>query len=85
MTYTVQVLPVAVRAIRKLPPEAKRRVEAVIGLLAEDPRPPAAKKLTARAEWRVRSGDYRVVYRIEDRVLTVVIVHAGHRRDVHER
>ncbi|WP_226531159.1 type II toxin-antitoxin system RelE family toxin [Microbacterium paraoxydans] len=85
MTYTVQVLPVAVRAIRKLPPEAKRRVEAVIELLAEDPRPPAAKRLTARPEWRVRSGDYRVLYRIEDRVLTVVVVHAGHRRDIYSR
>ncbi|WP_047523510.1 type II toxin-antitoxin system RelE family toxin [Microbacterium sp. ZOR0019] len=85
MTYSVQILPVAVRTIRKLPPEAKRRVEAVIELLAEDPRPPAAKKLSARPEWRVRSGDYRVLYRIEDRMLTVVIVHAGHRRDVHER
>ncbi|MFS6529442.1 type II toxin-antitoxin system RelE/ParE family toxin [Microbacterium aurugineum] len=53
--------------------------------MAEDPRPPAAKKLTARAEWRVRSGDYRVVYRIEDRVLTVVVVHAGPRRDVYSR
>lgn len=85
MTYTVQVLPVAVRAIRKLLHEAKRRVEAVIELLADDPRPPAARKLTARPEWRVRSGDYRVLYRIEDRVLTVVVVHAGHRRDVHSR
>ncbi|MGS0562560.1 type II toxin-antitoxin system RelE family toxin [Microbacterium aurugineum] len=85
MTYSVQILPVAVRTIRKLPPEAKRRVEAVIELLAEDPRPPAAKKLSARQEWCVRSGDYRVLYRIEDRMLTVVVVHAGHRRDVHER
>lgn len=85
MTDTVQVLPVAVRTIRKLPPEAKRRVEAVIELLAEDPRPPAAKKLTARPEWRVRSGDCRVLYRIEDRVLTVVVVHTGHRRNVDER
>lgn len=83
MTYDIQVLPVAARALRKLPPEAKRRIEAVIELLAEDPRPPAAKKLTARPEWRVRTGDYRVLYRIEDQVLTVVVVHAGHRRDVY--
>ena len=83
MTYTVQILPVAVRTIRKLPPEAKRRIEAVIELLADDPRPRAAKKLTARPEWRVRTGDYRVLYRIEDSVLTVVVVHAGHRRDVY--
>lgn len=85
MTYSIQVLPVAARAIRKLPPEAKRRIEAAIELLAEEPRPPAAKKLTARPEWRVRTGDYRVLYRIEDQVLTVVVVHAGHRREVYRQ
>jgi mRNA interferase RelE/StbE len=83
MTYAVQVLPVATRAIRKLPPEAKRRVQAIIELLAEDARPPSAKKLTARPEWRVRSGDYRVLYRIEDEVLTIIIVDAGHRREIY--
>lgn len=85
MTYGILVLPVAQRAIRKLPPEAKRRVQAVIELLAEEPRPPAAKKLTARPEWRVRTGDYRVLYRIEDDVLTVVVVAAGHRREIYDR
>lgn len=85
MAYEIQVLPAAVRAIRKLPPDAKRRVQAVIELLAGDPRPPAAKKLTARPEWRVRTGDYRVLYRIEEDVLTVVVVHAGHRREVYDR
>jgi len=54
----------------------------MIELLEDDPRPPAAKKLTARPEWRVRSGDYRLLYRIEDAVLTVIIVDAGHRREV---
>ena len=83
MSYGIQLLPVAVRAIRKLPPEGKRRVQAVIEILADDPRPPAARKLTGRPEWRVRSGDYRVLYRIEDAVLTVVIVDAGHRREIY--
>lgn len=83
VTYAVQILPVAARAIRKLPPEAKRRVQAMIELLEDDPRPPAAKKLTARPEWRVRSGDYRLLYRIEDAVLTVIIVDAGHRREIY--
>lgn len=55
----------------------------MIELLADDARPPAAKKLTARAEWRVRSGDYRVLYRIEDAVLTVIIVDAGRRREIY--
>lgn len=85
MTYQIQVLPIATRAIKKLPPEAKRRVQAVVELLAEDPRPPAAKKLTGRPEWWVRTGDYRVLYRIHDDVLTVVVVHAGHRRDIYEK
>ncbi|MDQ0727790.1 type II toxin-antitoxin system RelE/ParE family toxin [Microbacterium sp. W4I20] len=83
MTHRVQLLPVAAREIRKLPPEAKRRVQAVIELLAEEPRPPAAKKLTGRPEWRVRTGDYRILYRIEDDVLTVVVVGAGHRREIY--
>lgn len=83
MTYTVQILPVAARAIRKLPPEAKRRVQAMIELLAENARPPSATKLTARPEWRVRSGDYRVLYRIDDAVLTIIVVDAGHRREVY--
>ncbi len=85
MTYRIEILPVASREIRKLPPEAKRRVQAVVELLAEDPRPPAAKKLVARPEWRVRTGDYRVIYRIDDDVLTVVVVRAGHRRDIYSR
>ncbi len=85
MTYRIEILPAAVREIRKLPPEAKRRVQAVIELLSENPRPPAATKLTARPEWRVRTGDYRVLYRIEDNILTIVVVRAGHRRDVYER
>ncbi|WP_418763813.1 type II toxin-antitoxin system RelE family toxin [Marisediminicola antarctica] len=55
----------------------------MIELLEDDPRPPAAKKLTARPEWRVRSGDYRLLYRIEDAVLTVTIVDAGHRREIY--
>ena len=83
MTYRVQILPVATRTIRKRPPEEKRRVQAMIELLADDARPPAATKLTARPEWRVRSGDYRVLYRIEDSVLTVIIVDAGHRREIY--
>lgn len=83
MTYRIEILPVAVRAIRKLPPEAKRRVQAVIELLASEPRPPAAAKLTARPEWRVRAGDYRVLYRIQDETLTVVVVDAGHRREIY--
>ncbi len=85
MTYQIEVLPPALRQLRKLPPEARRRVQAAIELLAETPRPPGAKKLVGRVEWRVRTGDYRVMYRIEDGRLTVVVVAAGHRREIYDK
>jgi mRNA interferase RelE/StbE len=83
MSYRIEVLLAAVRSIRKLPPEAKRRIQAAVELLADDPRPPAAKKLTGRPEWRVRTGDYRILYRIQDEILLVVVVDVGHRREIH--
>ena len=54
----VQILPVAARAIRRRPPEAKRRIEAAIELLADDP---PAGKLTARPEWRILTGNIAFV------------------------
>lgn len=86
MTYTVQVAPAAVRQLRKLDPPARRRVQAAVELLTADPRPMGAKKLAGGAgEWRVRTGDYRVVYEIHDQVLVVLVVAVGHRRDIYNR
>lgn len=51
-----------------------------------DPRPPGAKKLAGGdGEWRVRTGDYRVVYEIHDKTLRVLVVAVGHRRDIYRR
>jgi mRNA interferase RelE/StbE len=77
--------PAAVRALRKLDPPVARRVQAVIALLAEDPRPPASRPLRGRPAWRVRVGDYRVIYTIEDDVLLIVVVTLGRRRDIYDR
>ncbi|MFP5416586.1 MAG: type II toxin-antitoxin system RelE family toxin [Actinomycetes bacterium] len=86
MTYRVQVAPAAVRQLRKLDGFALRRVQAAIELLAEEPRPSGAKKLVGGdGEWRVRTGDYRIVYEINDSVLLVLVVAVGHRRDVYQR
>nr|WP_179389478.1 type II toxin-antitoxin system RelE/ParE family toxin [Psychromicrobium silvestre] len=85
MTYQIEILPSACRQLRKLSPEARRRVQAAIELLAETPRPPGAKKLVGRVEWRVRTGDYRVLYRVEDGRLTIVVVAAGYRRHIYEK
>ena len=83
--YKIELRPAAARALRKLDPQVARRVQAAIALLAEDPRPPASRPLRGRPAWRVRVGDYRIVYTIEDDVLLIVIVTLGHRRDIYER
>jgi mRNA interferase RelE/StbE len=51
--------------------------------LAEDPRPPGCTKLSGREAYRVRQGDYRIVYTVEDDALVVEVVKVGHRRDLY--
>ncbi len=81
--YHVEVRPAAVRALRKLGPDIAPRVQGAIALLAEDPRPPSSRPLRGRPGYRVRVGDYRVVYTVQDDVLLVVVVTLGHRREVY--
>ena len=86
MTYRVEVAPAALRQLRKLDRAAQRRVQAAIELLTIEPRPSGAKKLVGgNGEWRVRTGDYRVVYEIHNSVLLILVVAVGHRRDIYER
>jgi mRNA interferase RelE/StbE len=80
VTFRVSVAPAAARQLRKLDPSARRRVQAAIELLGTDPRPPAATQLVGGGgEWRVRTGDYRIVYEIDDGVLLVLVVAVRHR------
>ena len=85
MTHRIELRPAAVRALEKLDPPVARRLQGAIALLAEDPRPPAARALRGRPGLRVRVGDYRLIYTVEDGVLLVVVVTVGHRRDVYDR
>lgn len=81
--YRIEVRPAALRALRKLTPEVRPRIEGAITLLAADPRPPASRPLRGRPGYRVRVGDYRILYTVDDNVLLVVIVALGHRRDIY--
>lgn len=86
MTYTIEFSPAAARQLRKLDGSARRRVQAAVEILADEPRPMGAKKLMGGdGEWRVRTGDYRVVYEINDGVLLVLVLAVGHRRDIYQR
>lgn len=86
MTYHVEIAPAATRQLRKLDPQARRRIVTVLELLATDPRPAGAKKLEGgEGEWRVRTGDYRIVYEVDDEVLRVLVVAVGHQREIYRR
>lgn len=86
MTYKVTLAPSAARQLRKFDPDAKRRIQAAIELLAVEPRPPAATRLVGGSgEWRVRTGNYRIIYEIEDDELVVLVLRMGHRREVYDR
>ncbi|BFM25206.1 type II toxin-antitoxin system RelE family toxin [Microbacterium sp. che218] len=86
MSYRVKFTTAAARQVRKLPRPARDRVLEAISGLRENPRPPAAKKLVGeQTAWRIRIGDYRVIYDVFDGELVVTVVRAGHRRDVYDR
>ena len=84
MTYRVDLTAAAARQIKKLPRPARDRVLDAIEDLAEDPRPHGARKLVGEQHaWRVRVGDYRVIYDVLDTELTVTVVRTAHRREVY--
>lgn len=83
--YRIELRPAAIRALRKIHPKDKERVQGAIALLGQDPRPPKAIALSGRPGYRVRVGDYRIIYTIQDDVLLVVVVNLGHRQDVYQK
>ncbi|MGO8870512.1 MAG: type II toxin-antitoxin system RelE family toxin [Acidimicrobiales bacterium] len=84
-TYRIEVRPAAARVLRKLDPDIRPRIQGAIALLAQDPRPPAARALRGRPGFRVRVGDYRINYTLADDVLLIVVVALGHRCEVYDR
>ena len=84
-SYRVSLSPMAARQLRTLDAVARRRIQAALELLAEQPRPPASTQLVGGAGvWRVRTGDYRIVYEIKDDQLLVLVLRMGHRREVYK-
>jgi len=83
MRYQV-LIPKSVRKeLDRLPDDVTSRVLARLTGLETNPRPADAKKLKGRDAWRIRVGDYRVIYEIHDRVLQVIVITIGHRRDIY--
>jgi mRNA interferase RelE/StbE len=82
--YSVELSRDAAKTIRNLDRITQRRLVAKLHELAEYPRPPNVKKLVGDADaWRVRVGDFRIVYEIHDRKLLILVLDIGHRREVY--
>ena len=82
-SYSVHLKRSAAKEIEALPRKDRVRIIERIGSLSEDPRPAGSKKLSGRDAYRIRQGDYRIVYTVgdEDRIVMVSVV--AHRRDAY--
>lgn len=86
MGYTVDFTTGAAKETRKLDPGVRRRVLISIAELGTDPRPNGCKKLAGEQDaWRIRIGNFRVLYEIQDNILTVTVVRVAHRREVYQK
>lgn len=69
--------------LRSIPKKDLKRILDRINMIAEDPRSPGSEKLSGMEKYRIRQGQYRIVYSIQDDELTVWVVKVGHRKDVY--
>jgi len=85
MIYTVNIKPVAQRYLKKLPPSLQIRITQRLKGLETNPGQGAKKLQGFENRYRIRMGDYRIIYEIHDNILLVVVVEVGHRSDIYRR
>lgn len=84
MSYIIQYKRTATEELLALPVVQARKVLSSINNLAEKPRPHGSKKLKGSIHaYRLRIGNYRVIYNIEDKIVTVTIIKVGHRKQIY--
>ncbi len=81
--YELRIRTSVAKDLRAIPQADVRRILARIETLRDNPRPPGAEKLSAREQYRLRQGNYRILYSVADAELIIEIVKVGHRRDVY--
>ena len=84
-SYSVLITKTAAKELEAVPVTDRKRIVSRIRALADDPRPARAEKLSGEDKYRLRQGNYRILYEIIDDVLTVTVVKIGHRREVYRR
>ncbi len=86
MSYTIEFSRKAERQFRDLPKSIQVKLTPKINALADNPRPRGAKKLEGENElYRIRVGDYRVIYQVQDKALIVLVVKIGDRKEIYRR
>ena len=83
MNYYLLIIPSAQKELGDLPIVFYERAKAAIFRLASEPGPRGSRKLSGRPGWRIRVGNYRIVYEIDNSAHSVTVLHVGHRRDVY--
>ena len=85
-TYSIDIRPRARRSLSQLDPTVRKAIAETIDALSTNPRPPGAAPLKGHRPYlRVRSGDYRVIYAVDDQVRVVTVAAVGHRRQIYNR
>ena len=82
-SYKIDFKKSVAKDLKDIPKKDVTRILEAIQLLADNPRPIQAKKLSGQERYRLRQGNYRILYSIEDNILVVTVVKIGHRRDVY--
>ena len=85
MSYSLFIEKSAQKELSKIPHPDRKKIIAAIKILENDPHPAGSKKLSGRAAWRMRIGNYRVIYEINDDKLIILVVKIGHRQGVYSR
>jgi mRNA interferase RelE/StbE len=84
MSYRIRIKALAEKSLGKIPNPHRRRIAKAVDALARNPRPAGCTKLVGADDaYRIRVGDYRIVYEIVDKVLTVYVIHVAHRKDIY--
>ena len=83
MTYALLIERRAQRSLSRITVQDRERISDAIRRLAEEPRPHGVKKLSGRDAWRIRVGDYRILYEIHDERLLILVIDVGHRREIY--
>lgn len=83
MIYTLYTLPRVEKELSKLDAKVYESVRKKVDTLRNEPRPAGCRRLANSQDWRIRVGDYRIVYTINDVARTVTVLRVGHRREVY--